>query len=510
MAQAPPRITAVRRIVMPLLLLAVALGALLGSNFLSDRLHENLGEVAADDTVPPGVGTPLISTLRLRELLTPSLTEPDFFTTLDGLMATAPSASCLSVTLDDRDPPFYESGANIQAMPSEGMVLLTLATAHEVLGPDHRFTTSVQSTVPMDGGVVNGDIYLVGGGDPRLFTEGFLVTLAEDRQRHYTPIEDMAQTLVDDGLTLVTGAVVGDATRYDDLRYVPSWPESIIDSEKIGTLLALQFDDGWVQFPIPESEQTTEATDGTGGQDDANDYLAAEDPPFYAAALFDDMLEARDVVIRRSPRSEAVPDDEEIYVMALIESAPLSDLYHQILANRDIETTELLLKEIGLAASGTGSTSAGVQAVEDTLRDAGINGGQLQLLQFDGSGLDPANIATCPVFTSLLDSAEFSPLFHELLPTAAEAGPLRDRFAGVSDPGRINAFSGGSSSVTAMMGYIDIGLGQEVTFAFIANQPGADDNQAIRGLEEQIVRHLATLAAKPSLDDIGLLPIRSG
>lgn len=498
-----------RRILMPLLLLAVALGSLLGSNYLSDRLHENLGEVAADDSVPPGVGTPLISTLRLRELLTPSLTEPDFFTTLDDLMATAPTAACLSITLDGRDPPFYESGANTQVMPSEALVLLTLATAHQVLGPEHRFTTSVQSTVPMDGGVVNGDIYLVGGGDPRLFTDDFLATLTEDRDRIHTPIEELAQKLVDDGLTLVTGAVVGDATRYDDLRYVPSWPESVIDSETIGTLLALQFDDGWVQFPVPESEQATEETDGAGEQEGDNEYLAAEDPPFYAAALFDDMLEARDVVIRRSPRSEAVPDDEEVYVMAAIESVPLSDLYGQILANRYIETIELLLKEIGLAAMGTGSTSAGFQAVENTLNNAGIDVDQLQLLQFDGSGLDPANVATCPVFTSLLDSAEFSPLFHELLPTAAEAGPLGSRFAGVPDPGRITAFSGGTSSVTAMMGYIDIGLGQEVTFTFIANQPGADDNRAIRNLEEQIVRHLATLAAKPSLDDIGLQPIRN-
>ncbi|WP_420433048.1 D-alanyl-D-alanine carboxypeptidase [Candidatus Poriferisocius sp.] len=498
-----------RRILMPLLLLAVALGALLGSNYLSDRLHENLGEVAADDTVPPGVGTPLISTLRLRELLTPSLTEPDFFTTLDDLMATAPTAACLSITLDGHDPPFYESGANTQVRPSEALVLLTLATAHQVLGPDHTFTTSVQSTVPMDGGVVNGDIYLVGGGDPLLFTEGFLATMTEDRDLIHTPIEDLAQKLVDDGLTLVTGAVVGDTTRYDDLRYVPSWPESVIDSEKIGTLLALQFDDGWVQFPIPASEQATDGADGTGEQEEADVYLAAEDPPFYAAALFDDMLEARDVVIRRSPRSEAVPEDDEVYVMATIESAPLSDLYGQILASRDIETIELLLKEVGLAALGTGSTSAGFQAVEEMLNDAGINIDQLQLLQFDGSGLDPANVATCPVFTSLLDSAEFSPLFHELLPTAAEVGPLGNRFAGVPNPGRITGFSGGISNVTAMTGYIDIGLGQEVTFAFIANQPGADDNRAIRDLEENIVRHLATLAAKPSLDDISLQPIRN-
>ena len=59
-----------------------------------------------------------------------------------------------------------------------------------------------------------------------------------------------------------------------------------------------------------------------------------------------------------------------------------------------------------------------------------------------------------------------------------------------------------------MIGYIDIGRGQEMTFAFIANQQDASDNQALRELEDRIVRHLATLRAKPSLDDIGLEPLR--
>ena len=502
--------TPVRRIVMPLLLLAVALAALFGSNYLSNQLHDDLGEVATDDTVPPGVGTPIISTLRLREMLTPSLTEPDFFTILEDLMAAAPSATCLAVNLDDRSDPFYEAGANTQVMPSDALILLTLATAHEVLGPDHTFTTSVLSTVPMEEGVVNGDIYLVGGGDPLLFTEGFLATLAVGQDRLHTPIEALAQKLVDNGLVLVTGAVVGDATRYDDLRYVPTWPESIIDSQKIGTLLALQFDDGWVQFPVPESEPATDEAEASAEQEESNVYLAAEDPPFYAAALFDDMLEARDVVIRRSPRSEAVPEEDELYLMASIESAPLSDHYRQILANRDVETVELLLKEIGLVTTGTGSTSAGIRTVENTLSAGGIDVDQFNLLQFDGSGLDPANITTCSVFTSLLDSGEFSPLLRDLLPNGAEAGPVRDRFADVRDPGRITALSGGASGTTAMMGYIDIGRGQELTFAFIANQQNAADNQALRELEGRVVRHLATLEAKPSLDDLALEPLRAG
>ncbi len=502
--------TPVRRIVMPLLLLAVALGALIGSNVLSNRLHQDLGEVVTDESALPAVGTPLVSTLRLRDMLAPSLTEPDFSTTLDNLMATASSAACLTVTRDNRLPPIYESGANIQVMPAEALILATLATAHKVLGPDHTFTTSVQSTVPMEEGVVNGDIYLVGGGDPLLLTEEFRATLTEGRNRLHTPIENLAQSLVDNGLTLVTGAVVGDATRYDDLRYVPSWPESVIDTEKVGTLLALQFDDGWVQFPTPVSEPATGEGNGASEQTGEGVYLAAEDPPFYAAALFDDMLEARDVVIRRSPRSEAVPEDDEAYLLASIESAPLSDLYHQILTNRDVETVELLLKEIGRAVSGTGSTRAGFQAVGDTLSGAGIDVDRLQLIQFDGSGLDPANLATCSVFSSLLDNEEFAPLFHELLPTAAEAGPLRERFADVRDPQRITALAGETANATVIMGYIDIGLDQEVTFVLMVNQPEGADNRATQDLGDRIVRHLTTLEAVPSLDDIDLEPIRRG
>ena len=100
---------------MPILLLAIAFAALFGSNYLDDQLHENLGEVASDDTVPPGVGTPLVSTRRLTAMLAPPLTEAGFFDALDRMMATAPASACLNVTLDNRD--FYKSNANIQVMP---------------------------------------------------------------------------------------------------------------------------------------------------------------------------------------------------------------------------------------------------------------------------------------------------------------------------------------------------------------------------------------------------------
>lgn len=499
-----------RRIVMPVLLLVIALAALFGSNQLSDQLHDDLGEVATDDTVPPGVGTPLVSTRRLTSMLAPSLTEPDFFDTLDELMASSPVSACLHVTQNGSSFDPSENGyANTPVSPSDATLLLTLATAHQTLGPGHTFTTSVQSVVPMEGGVINGDVYLVGGGDPLLLTREFAATLELGQNQLRTPIEELAQDLVDDGLALVTGAVVGDATRYDDLFY-GSWPEETIESQNIGTLLALQFDDGWRQFPVSDPELEAEET-ATQANEEAVGYVVADDPPWYAAALFDDMLEARDVVIRRTPRSEGVPEGEELYILASIESAPLSAYYRQILDNRDIETIEMLIKEIGWVTTGVGSTQAGLQAMNNALARVGVNSDQFQPLKFDdGSGLDPDNVATCPVFTALLDSNEYAPLFRELLPTAAEAGPLQNRFTGVENPGRIRALSGGTSGTSVMMGYIDIGRGQELTFAFIANQQGPPDNQALKELESRVVGHLASLEAKPTLDDIQLAPLRLG
>ena len=271
----------------------------------------------------------------------------------------------------------------------------------------------------MEDGVVNGDIYLVGGGDPLLLTPSSSPRWPRREPAPHS-IENLAEDLVDHGLALVTGAVVGDASRYDNLLYVGSWPESMIESETIGTLLALQFDDGWVQFPVPESARD----DDEAPSEEEVGYLAAENPPFYAAALFDDMLEARDVVIRRSPRSEAVPREEEVYMLASIASAPLSDYYQQILDNRDIETTELLLKKSAGSRRAPEAPEPGRGQSRRYWRGSGSMTKTSNCSSSMALGRIPANVATCPVFTRLLGSEEFRPFFQELLPLP----PIRARF----------------------------------------------------------------------------------
>ncbi len=498
----------VSRIIVPLVLLACAIGALVSSCVLSSQLHEGLGTLATEDSQPNGVQTPLISTRRLTSLLVPSLATPELTASLDDLMAEAADNACLSVSVTERPEALYTSGANLVLYPSDALLLVTLYTAHRQLGPDHTFTTSVVSLTEPTDGVINGDIYLVGGGDPLLLTQTYLEAIPLSADQVYTPIEDLAQQLVDNGLRLVTGSVIGDASYFDDLRYVPTWPEGLAQTAEIGTLLGLQFDDGWVRFPGVANTSIADADPAA-----ESGPLAAEDPPFYAAALFDDMLEARAVVIRRSPRAEALPTSEPIITLSSIESASVREYSQYILESRDVEAAEMLLKEIGKNGNGQGTTRSGLNVVETTLNQLGMNIEQIQMVDLDGSGLDPGSQTTCQTFATLLDNEELRSFFTEVLPTAAELGPLQDKLSSVAssvaDLDRIRGFAGGRSDADVMMGYIDIGLGQELTFVFIANQVGTQDNEDLERLQAQIVAYLTTLRGKPTLDDISPLPIRS-
>ncbi len=58
--------------------------------------------------------------------------------------------------------------ANRPFMPASIAKVPTTVMALEVLGPDHRFITRLMATGPVRAGVLDGDLYLVGGGDPLL------------------------------------------------------------------------------------------------------------------------------------------------------------------------------------------------------------------------------------------------------------------------------------------------------------------------------------------------------
>ena len=100
-------------------------------------------------------------------------------------------------------------GPTSPRMPASVNKLFTTSTALTLYGATGHLTTSALGDVGVDpGGVLNGNLYLHGGGDPS-FGSLQLSELAD-------------QLVLDQGLREITGRVIGDESAFDALRGPPS------------------------------------------------------------------------------------------------------------------------------------------------------------------------------------------------------------------------------------------------------------------------------------------------
>lgn len=83
-----------------------------------------------------------------------------------------------------------ERGGATPMAPASTAKVITSLYALETLGPGFRFTTRLVATGPVSGGLIQGDLILVGGGDPTLGTDD---------------LDDLAADLVKAGVRGVTG-----------------------------------------------------------------------------------------------------------------------------------------------------------------------------------------------------------------------------------------------------------------------------------------------------------------
>lgn len=225
----------------------------------------------------------------------------------------------------------FSHHSELSLVPASNLKLATAAAALLQLGADYRLTTRVLASRLPTGGDLHGDLYLIGGGDPLLYTSDYLATFVRFPSV-YTQIEDLARQVYDRGLRRVYGSIVGVATRYDNRR-IASQLMSEESYQYVGPLSALLINDGYTNY----AERRDLGTSPT----------PAQDPTLFTAAEFDDLLEDLDMVITRRPRVAGPDENIRGFIeIARIESAPLSELLLSLLTDSDNTTAELLVKEI--------------------------------------------------------------------------------------------------------------------------------------------------------------------
>jgi serine-type D-Ala-D-Ala carboxypeptidase/endopeptidase (penicillin-binding protein 4) len=276
---------------------------------------------------------------------------------------------------------------------------------------------------------------------------------------------------------------VGDDSRYDQERFVPSWPAAYASGLEAGPLGALMVDDAFATF--------------------APRFTLAADPAQDAAADLANQLRARGVQVGDARSGAAAADATAV---ATVSSPPLTDIVNEMLGTSDNNTAELLVKELGRAVSGQGTREAGLQVVATTLAAWGVAGDGLSFV--DGSGLDRNDRLTCQALLAVMDHAGTAGPLAAALPVANQTGTLQPFFAGNPVAGKLRGKTGTLTGAKALTGFVPADDGHAVTFAFVYNGPNSRESAA--SLFDRLGTVLASYPYHPDLAPFSPAPVVMG
>lgn len=408
----------------------------------------------------------LVADTRLRASLDQALADPS--------LAGGRDRSCLVVRQGRRQ--IFGRRADQQLIPASNLKVLTGLAMLDRLAPTERLVTEVRAGAGVaPGGVVDGPLWLVGGGDPLLATADYAASFPNQPQL-YTSMERLADEVVGAGVREVRGGVVGDEGRYDTQRYVPTWKPGYVALGEVGPLSALLVNDGFTEF--------------------RGRHTPAPEPDLHAAAVLTGLLQARGVAVAGAPAEGRAPPGAA--GVARIASPPMREVVAQMLRESDNVTAELLVKELGYRFGGQGTTAAGLRVVRDTLAAMGLPVAHLSAV--DGSGLDRSDRATCALLMTALDAAGPRSPLAEGFPVAGRDGTLARRFVGSPAAGRLRAKTGALEGVTGLSGYVDVPAGEPMVFSMLANDIPRD--AAGRALQERVGAILARYPEAPPPDTL--------
>lgn len=381
-------------------------------------------------------------------------------------------SSC--VTAQINGIPVTEIRSDAPLIPASTKKLLTGLVALRVLGRDFTYQTrAVASDSPKDGTLE--ELFLVGSGDPVLSSPGYESVLKKDpitASDVTTPLSDLADEIVNAGVQNIPGGVVGDESRYDDERYLPSWPSTYAAGGFIGPMSALTVNDGFVGF---ESQK-----------------VAANNPAQAAAQTLSELLIARGVQVGSASLGTAPKSSTEV---ARISSPPLAQIVGAMNQSSDNLTAELITKELGAQEAGEGTTEAGNRVVERELSEIGVRSSGLVVT--DGSGLDRGNQVSCAVLMQALDEL-LATEDKAMLAVAGQTGTLANRLTNPELSGKLYAKTGSLDGVAGLVGYLSIE--PEIRFALITNGNFSESGgQTIQSRVALAVASFPNLIAAPEV-----------
>ena len=398
----------------------------------------------------------------------------------------------------------YHRNEQVGLAPASCQKLFTSAAALDLLGPDYRYNTRLGYRGKIEEGVLKGDLYLIGSGDPTLGSWRY------DSTKEEVVLKRFARALRQAGIHQITGNVVVDDSRWGTDVLPRGWIWEDIGNYYGAGAWGLNWHENQYDLRLQPGKAVGDPvrivgfrnevqglqwinelkTGAPGSGDNAYIFL----PPYGTLAFVRGTvpLQKEEMVISGSipmpsrhaalslqndlkkegiETGTATPGDT-LHARTIIGESvsPRLDSINYWFLKRSINLYgEALLKTIALEKAGEASTEKGVEVVREFWAQRGIDRSAIHII--DGSGLSPQNRVTTDALVKVLRYARTRPWY----PVFYQALPL---FNGM------HMKSGSVGGARSFAGYQVATDGKEYVFSIIVNNYDGSSAEVIKKLFE--------------------------
>lgn len=393
---------------------------------------------------------------------------------------------------------------NTMTSPASNMKLITTGAALHTLGSEYRYKTQIGYTGTISEGTLDGNLYIVGGGDP---TTGSTDSIAV---RINTTFAKWEKIIRDAGINKINGYIIGDGRWSEGMAEEPTWSWQDVGVYYGTGVTGLMFYENMLSFSAQAGKEIgapvqivatypktpwmaikNEAVTGKAGSGDETYMYTSEFAPVAAirgtfgvdkakkrvdfsnkfpeytcAKYFEDYLNGKGITCSkgaadfklRNEWTDNAPDTAKVIILGHTLSPTLKRIAHTTNHVSNNLYAETLLKTLGKEITGSNTYEASCKGLEKALKDMGLDISKGIHIQ-DGSGLSRQNYASADFFCRFLKRMMESPVYTDFLyglPHPGGNGSLQFNMKNYPEElrSRIRVKSGSMNGVRCYSGYV--------------------------------------------------------
>lgn len=421
--------------------------------------------------------------------------------------------------VDSADAPITDYRADVSVNPASTMKLLTSYSGLMQLGPTFNWQTKLASDAKIINGVLNGDLYWIGSGDPMFDQDNLRTMLNELRLRGIQEIK--GRLILDNSIWTTVGQAEdfgSDSERAFMVAPDPhltalkvAWlvfffdtngPRVVVDPPLQGVRLAVELTESASQIDCSDVRKQIKIrevgdTVSIKGRlprscDRARTYINVLGHAAFAEQSFIAQWHMLGGTGPEGLGKGRAPSGAQ--VLAQYDSAPLTEALYGINKFSNNTMARTLYLTMGMQEAHGMDTIAGAEiAVRRTLAQAGISDEVLVLE--NGAGLSRRERVSARLLGEVLRKAAQGPYASEFmasLPIAGVDGTLKHRFAKMS--GRLRMKTGTLANVRALAGYWQAPNGHRMALVVIVNSQNA--SKYVGAIEKIVSEQIMSFQSK--------------